>query len=437
MGRRAIFTIKSYLSTDNVWSANDYQDGIIPTANFAAGQLVTQVAGAMTVNNTVPTGQYYLILKVDADNAIAENNENNNVIVSAGLVTVVSVLPDLRITNIVPAGTDWTTTTFKGGDVTGLSVTVVGGSATVLGPLLTTFYLSLDTLLDAQDASWTTWTTGTNETFAAGGTIPNLADGDYYVLAKVNSNNAIAESNIQNNIFVMKAPKMKVRNATASNDIILSIVATPGAYTKYAPLNFTIAAQNNDNQPFTNVKIDFKFPANTTNGGTVTPSLGNWQEWCANGVQCFTWTIPTLAAHTTATLNVPIYVLNAASMVATARLLASTPTDAVVTNNIVTVNLSPATAIAARTQVQPTIIVQQIAPNPADKEVVMSLESLESRDVQFDFLNTMGSIVFSEKRTVQKGANRLLFDVSQLPKGIYFVATTTQQGDILMKFVKM
>jgi Domain of unknown function DUF11/CARDB/Secretion system C-terminal sorting domain len=82
------FTVKSYLSTDNVLSANDYQDGSVPTGNYTAGQTILQVPAAMTVNATVAAGQYYLILKIDADNAITESNENNNVIVSTGLITV-------------------------------------------------------------------------------------------------------------------------------------------------------------------------------------------------------------------------------------------------------------------------------------------------------------------------------------------------------------
>jgi hypothetical protein len=82
------FTIKSYLSTNDVLDPNDYADGIVPTGNYAAGFSVTQIPAAMTVRNTLAAGQYYLILKIDADNQIAESNENNNVIVAAGLITV-------------------------------------------------------------------------------------------------------------------------------------------------------------------------------------------------------------------------------------------------------------------------------------------------------------------------------------------------------------
>ncbi len=95
------FTIKSYLSTDNVLSANDIQNGSVPTGNLAAGQSVLQVAAALTVPNGTPAGNYYVIVKADADNQITESNENNNVIVSNTTIAVTTVSsgnkPDLSL----------------------------------------------------------------------------------------------------------------------------------------------------------------------------------------------------------------------------------------------------------------------------------------------------------------------------------------------------
>jgi hypothetical protein len=72
------FNIKSYISTDNVLSANDIQDGVVPTGNLIAGANILQTMGAATIPASLAAGSYYLILKVDADNAIAESDENNN-----------------------------------------------------------------------------------------------------------------------------------------------------------------------------------------------------------------------------------------------------------------------------------------------------------------------------------------------------------------------
>jgi GEVED domain/CARDB/Secretion system C-terminal sorting domain len=76
------FNVKSYISRDNILSSDDIQDGIVPTGNFNAGFSVLQVPAASTIPATLATGQYYLILKADADNQIVEHNENNNVITS-------------------------------------------------------------------------------------------------------------------------------------------------------------------------------------------------------------------------------------------------------------------------------------------------------------------------------------------------------------------
>ncbi|MEN9610057.1 MAG: Secretion system C-terminal sorting domain [Bacteroidota bacterium] len=101
-------------------------------------------------------------------------------------------------------------------------------------------------------------------------------------------------------------------------------------------------------------------------------------------------------------------------------------------------NCGGAIAAPATAQMQVQAVLPQLSPNPADKEVTIALESLDDEIVQFDFSSTTGSLVFSEKRRVDKGANRLLFEVAQLPKGIYWVTPTTNQGRMApMKFVKL
>jgi hypothetical protein len=71
------FSIKAYFSTDNVLSANDIQDGTINTGNFTPGT-ANVVNGASTVPASLAAGNYFLIVKIDADNQVVESNENNN-----------------------------------------------------------------------------------------------------------------------------------------------------------------------------------------------------------------------------------------------------------------------------------------------------------------------------------------------------------------------
>ena len=81
------FTIKSYISLDNVLSANDIQDGIISTGNYGVGFSVQDVVGASSIPSNLAEGQYFLIVKIDADDAITESNENNNIVIRAFSVT--------------------------------------------------------------------------------------------------------------------------------------------------------------------------------------------------------------------------------------------------------------------------------------------------------------------------------------------------------------
>ncbi|MCB0517532.1 MAG: hypothetical protein H6577_22905 [Lewinellaceae bacterium] len=101
------FTIKSYISTDQTLSANDIQDGTIPTGNYGVGFSVQNVAGASTIPASLAAGQYYLIVKIDADNAIAEGNENNNTIAKLFTVTGSVQNPDLQLSLETDASEIW------------------------------------------------------------------------------------------------------------------------------------------------------------------------------------------------------------------------------------------------------------------------------------------------------------------------------------------
>jgi len=94
------YKIKAYISTDTQLSSDDIQDGTIPTGNLAANTTIPDVSGASTIPANLSPGNYYLILKVDADDEIAESNEGNNVLVSQTPFNVSpgnNVGPDLEL----------------------------------------------------------------------------------------------------------------------------------------------------------------------------------------------------------------------------------------------------------------------------------------------------------------------------------------------------
>jgi Domain of unknown function DUF11/Secretion system C-terminal sorting domain len=235
------------------------------------------------------------------------------------------------------------------------------------------------------------------------------------------------------------------QQTTGGADLALSISSTPSVFRQWTLTNFKITAQNTGNQSFTNVKIEFKFPNKTVTGGSAKPSLGTWNEWCAGSIQCFTWTIPILAANSNATLDIPLFIQDATGdIVATTTLLSSTPTDNNPANNTASVTLTPASfqpEIMSLSRQKPTqfvpILIQSISPNPSDGHLVLEVESLKEQDVIFEFSNTTGQIVKSEKCHLLKGTNNVQFDVYELPQGLYLLQTDVSKGrNLPTKFVR-
>jgi hypothetical protein len=62
----------------------------------------------------------------------------------------------------------------------------------------------------------------------------------------------------------------------------------------------------------------------------------------------------------------------------------------------------------------------RVFPNPTVGAVFIEFESPQIQTVSFRFSNTIGQTVFSETRLIERGINRLQFDVSKLRQGVYF-----------------
>lgn len=235
---------------------------------------------------------------------------------------------------------------------------------------------------------------------------------------------------------------------TATNDIALAIGSSSTSYRQWTPIMVSVSASNNGTVPMSNIRIELKRPLKTSSGGAKTPSVGVFNDYCSGGVECSEWVIPSLAVGATATLSAPFFVLDAtAPIVVTTQLLSSTPTDNGPANNLATLTIPSQTPLVAPNTAQLTyqkptqlipIVVQRIAPNPTEGALTIKLESLDAREVAFDFFNALGKLVKSEKKTVEKGENRVEFDVFDLEQGVHFVIPSTTTGyKVPTKFVKM
>ncbi len=301
--------------------------------------------------------------------------------------------------------------------------------------------ISLITLTTCAAATWTaptatdncTATPSVTSTQNSGFCFPIGSTSVVYTATDARNNTATCSFNV----VVTPVP-------TGTADLGLTVTSPNATYNNWTNISFKTTAKNNGTNAFSNVKIEFKFPTGTVNGGSTTVSVGEWQEWCVGGVQCYTWTIPSLAANATATLDIPLFVLNiTAPIVGTAKLLSSTPTDVITANNTASATInrsasaSPASASLKASQQIP-VVIQKISPNPTEEDILLNLESLDEREVNFNFSDAFGRIVKTEIRKVEKGQNRLQFDVRMLSQGIYIITPSTSLGQQMpRKFLKL
>ncbi|MDZ7877864.1 MAG: CARDB domain-containing protein [Saprospiraceae bacterium] len=203
------FSVKAYISTNLRLDATDIQDGIIETGNYAAGQRVNFVRGSSTLPFTLAPGQYYLILKVDADNQIQESNEDNNESLALSPFTVMAANEsDLTLANLTVANPS-----VPQGFILNSKVDVKNvGTTTISSSYKTKAYLSTDNILSANDVvidsifGWYLLSGETRQSPSAG-VVPNtLPVGQYFLILKTDANAQIAESNENNNEIVSATP---------------------------------------------------------------------------------------------------------------------------------------------------------------------------------------------------------------------------------------
>ncbi|MBI4489401.1 MAG: SBBP repeat-containing protein, partial [Deltaproteobacteria bacterium] len=196
-----ISTTKFYLSIDTSLDAADILLGSRAVPTLAQG-------ATSTASNTftVPPGLggiYYIIAKADADNAVAEIKEGNNITVYS---RTIQIGPDLIVWLDVPAAS----ATIAPGSTLALTDTTRNESSSPAGASTTKFYLSTDTMLDAGDIllgsrAIPALAAGAMDSGSTPVTIPTgLAGGTYYIIAKADADNAIAEFNEGNNVTVSK-----------------------------------------------------------------------------------------------------------------------------------------------------------------------------------------------------------------------------------------
>ena len=183
-----------YLSTNSQIDAADVFVGFRWVPELDAG-MSNAGSVSVTIPGSTPAGSYYILAKADAEGAVAETSESNNVKASS----VFRVGPDLTVHALT------TPTLGEAGEALNITVTAknIGGGSSSAS--VTAFSLSLNTIVDAGDVALGEWSVpvlaaGAVESATLSLVIPaSTVAGNYYILATVDPANQLAEVYENNN----------------------------------------------------------------------------------------------------------------------------------------------------------------------------------------------------------------------------------------------
>ena len=182
-----------YLSSNAIFDPADVLLGSRAVGSLAPAA-ISSAATPVAIPAGTPAGSYYLIALADGNTAVSESNENNNT-----RFVAVGVGPDL-VVSVLSAPTS-----AARGSVISVTDTVMNQGADVAGASVTSFYLSANAMLGADDILLGTRTVaaigvGMTETGSVPLVIPaSTTAGAYYIIAKADGQNAVPESQENNN----------------------------------------------------------------------------------------------------------------------------------------------------------------------------------------------------------------------------------------------
>ena len=180
-----------WLSTDGVLDGGDTFLGTRPVPSLNPGAVSSGSTSVVIPAGKAP-GSYFLIASADGDGSVPESNETNNVKTKA--ITVKG--PDLTVSGLtVPAA--W------GANRT-IAITDTTKNLTASAPASTTsYYLSTDSVWDGADILFGSRAVPAlavaANTLTTNPTLPSVANGSYFIIAKADAPQLVSESNEANN----------------------------------------------------------------------------------------------------------------------------------------------------------------------------------------------------------------------------------------------
>lgn len=211
-GTAGASTTRFYLSTDATFGPGDTSLGSRSVVTLAAGSQSTKTT-AVTIPATTAPGDYFLIARADDGDGAGEVNEENN-----ATAKPITIKPDLTVSDLnLPA------TAGAGATITA-SGTVHNGGPIPAGASVLKLFLSTDATLDPGDTlvgsrAFGALVANRTDDFSIQVTLPDTLSGKVYIIAKIDADDQVAESNETNNT--------RSKSLDVGPDLIITVFSGP------------------------------------------------------------------------------------------------------------------------------------------------------------------------------------------------------------------
>jgi subtilase family serine protease/subtilisin family serine protease len=253
-------TTRFYLSADVVWDAGDQVLGSRAVPGLGAGASSTG-STVVTIPAGTTAGTWYVLARADADQALGETNETNNVTPAQ-----VMIGPDLVVSSLLaPASAG-------AGATVSVTDTTRNQGAGAAGASTTRIYFSTNTAWDAGDTflgarAVPALASGGSSAGATTVTIPaGIAAGTYYLIALADADGGVGET-------------IETNNATATpiqvgGDLVVSALTVPATAAAGATITVTDTTANQGSGGTGGSTTRFYLSTNATWDGGDTPLGG-------------------------------------------------------------------------------------------------------------------------------------------------------------------